>query len=187
MDRVRRGAILLQLISKMKDNGSWCGETHLQKAIYIAETLGGLETGYEFILYKHGPFSFDLRDELTALRADEVLFLQPRGSYGPTYETTDGASNWVERYPKTLAKYKQALDFATESIGSKGVKELERLTTALYVLTGPRAKQEMLSQDRAAARITELKPHIQHREAARAVEQAEELRVRAGALKVAGL
>jgi len=32
----------------------------------------------EFILYKHGPFSFDLRSELTSLRADELVKLEPQ-------------------------------------------------------------------------------------------------------------
>ena len=30
-------------------------------------------TGFEFILYMYGPFSFDLSDELTSIRADGLL------------------------------------------------------------------------------------------------------------------
>lgn len=78
MDRLKRGAILVQLVRELRENGSWCGETHLQKGTYLLQELTKVPLGLEFILYKHGPFSFDLRDELTGLRADEVIALQPQ-------------------------------------------------------------------------------------------------------------
>jgi len=179
MNRTRRGVLLAELIDRMKSNGSWCGETHLQKAIYIAQALAGLKTGYKFILYKHGPFSFDLRDELTALRADEVLFLQPRGSYGPTYETTERACNWKERYPRTLAEYSRGIEFAATAIGDKGVTELERLATALYVRLKQSEQQGGMTVEEAAARITALKPHISVQDADCAVREADRLRAEA--------
>jgi uncharacterized protein YwgA len=41
--------------------------------MYILETVLGVPSGFEFILYKHGPFSFDLRDELGSLRTDGFI------------------------------------------------------------------------------------------------------------------
>jgi len=70
MDRLRRAALLTQLIERLRRRGSWCGETHVQKATLFLQDLTRIPMGFDFILYKHGPFSFDLRDELTSLRAD---------------------------------------------------------------------------------------------------------------------
>ncbi|MCL6557372.1 MAG: hypothetical protein K6U74_00970, partial [Firmicutes bacterium] len=63
---LKRKALLLSLVKAMESQGSWCGETHIQKCSYFLQAMLGVPLGFEFILYKHGPFSFDLRDELTA-------------------------------------------------------------------------------------------------------------------------
>lgn len=82
MERLAREAVLLSLVEKLRQAGSWCGETHVQKATYFLQEVAGVPLGFPFILYKHGPFSFDLRDELTAMRADGFLTLEPRDPYG---------------------------------------------------------------------------------------------------------
>lgn len=78
MKKLQRDAILLSLINEMKAKGSWCGETHIQKATYFLQELLGVPLNFEFILYKHGPYSFDLGDEVTAMRADSLLEYQTR-------------------------------------------------------------------------------------------------------------
>ena len=63
MKLLKRNVMVLTLARKIRNRGSWCGETHLQKAVYLLQDLAGVETGLEFVLYKHGPFSFGLRDQ----------------------------------------------------------------------------------------------------------------------------
>jgi uncharacterized protein YwgA len=60
MDRLRRAAILTRLIEQLRNGGSWCGETHVQKATFFLQELLNVPLSLDFILYKHGPFSFDL-------------------------------------------------------------------------------------------------------------------------------
>src|SRR5712692_9118533 len=105
MRRLQRIVILADLASRLGKYGSWCGETHLQKATYFLQELGKVPLGYSFVLYKHGPFSFDLRDELTAMRADGLLELRPQPPYGPSLVPTERASEFARRFPKTLGKY----------------------------------------------------------------------------------
>lgn len=175
MDRVRRGALLTRLIERLKEQESWCGETHLQKAVYLLQTLLQVPMGYKFILYKHGPFSFDLRDELTALRADAVIALEPRGSYGPRMTNTERAKSVQELFPKTLRIYEDGIEFAAKAAGSKGVMELEKLATALYVRIKQMEQGVQASVEDAAQRLVELKGHIPIREAMEAVEEIDQL------------
>ena len=70
MESIKRQVILLSLIESMKDNGSWCGETHIQKSMYFLQTMFLVPTDFEYILYKHGPFSFELRDSLGDMRGN---------------------------------------------------------------------------------------------------------------------
>src|SRR5690349_16049719 len=111
MNDTRRKVVLAALVDALHGHGGWAGETHVQKNAYFLEELLDVPFGYEFILYKHGPFSFDLRDELGGMRADTMLGLEPRPPYGPSLITTEVAASVEERFPKTLEKYQPAIDF----------------------------------------------------------------------------
>ena len=172
MDRLRRAALLTRLIERLRRKGSWCGETHVQKATLFLQDLMHVPLGLDFILYKHGPFSFDLRDELTSLRADELIKLEPQLGYGPRIATTDRSRYIQGLYSKTLEKYDDSISFVTEKLGNKGVADLERLATALYV------RQELtddLSIDERAAKLTALKPHIARDEAVAAIVEVDQI------------
>src|ERR1035441_4963526 len=73
MKHGQRMAVLTLLDREMLAKGSWCGETHIQKATYFLQELLGVDLGFEFVLYRHGPFSFELRDELSSMQADDIL------------------------------------------------------------------------------------------------------------------
>jgi hypothetical protein len=60
MNRLQRAVVLLSLLERLKERGSWCGETHLQKSAYFLQDMLSAPLGFDFILYKHGPFAFDL-------------------------------------------------------------------------------------------------------------------------------
>ena len=35
MNKLKRYAIVISMVEKLNKKGSWCGETHIQKAIYF--------------------------------------------------------------------------------------------------------------------------------------------------------
>lgn len=39
MKRLQRDAVILSLIENLRSKGSWCGETHIQKATYFIQEL----------------------------------------------------------------------------------------------------------------------------------------------------
>ena len=93
MDRLEKATILLTLIEKLKAKGSWGGETHIQKAAYLLQDILNVDTGFDFILYKHGSYSFELTDELKAMRADGFLSLESAPPYGPVFKKGELGSN----------------------------------------------------------------------------------------------
>lgn len=157
MTRQRNAAILTRLSSELRQHGSWCGETHVQKAVYIMQELFDVPLDFEFILYKHGPFSFELRDELTALRGDEYFELEIAPAYyGPKLLPTERAIYIQERFQKTLRKHENIIKFIATTVSNKGVEELEGLATALYVTKNSSDNSDF---DRAEE-LHHLKPHI---------------------------
>jgi uncharacterized protein YwgA len=166
MDRLRQYALVAGLAHRLRGKGSWCGETHLQKATYFLQKLQKVPVGFEFFLYKHGPFSFDLRDELTAMRSDGLLELRPQWPYGPSFVPTAKSRELRQHYSKTLKKYQKQLDFVSHSLGNRNVAELEKLATALYITL----EESMKSETQRAKRLHSLKPHVAVDDALKAVK-----------------
>ncbi len=178
MTRLRTAAIVTELMDQLHNAGSWTGETHIQKATYLLEQLFAVPLEFEFTLYKHGPYSFRLRDELTAMRADQLVTIDPRPPYGPSYVTAPASEDLRTRFPKTLRQVRPLLIFIAEALGSKGVADLEQLSTAMYA----RVEDPNRNPDQLADRVRELKPHISPAGAAAGVEAMLKLREEAAAL-----
>lgn len=173
MNRLQRVAVLTRLADRLRERGSWCGETHLQKATYFLQELLNVPVEFEFILYKHGPFSFDLRDELTAMYADELLKLKPHAPpYGPTIVTTAGGTVIQERFPKTLGQHQSSIDFVADKLGEKGVSALEGLATALYVSKTGRSDAPVAER---VKKLNAVKPHISAEQARAFVEEVDRI------------
>jgi hypothetical protein len=180
MDRPQKAAILTELADQLRREGSWCGHTHMEKATYFLQDLLGVPTGYEFILYKHGPYSFDLSEEMTALRADYLIEFDHRSpGYGPGLVPTRTSAELRPRYPVTLAKYARKIAFVAQAFGSKGVTDLEKLATALYVTRENGGHRDV--EDRAR-RLLELKPHVPLDQALDAVREFDRIGREAAAL-----
>jgi hypothetical protein len=181
MNRLQRAALLAELADRLNRNGSWCGETHLQKTTYFLQHLLKVPAGFPFIFYKFGPFSFGLRDELTAIQADGLLELKIRQPpYGPSLVPTERSREFRKRYPVTLGQYDQHLSFVCRTLGGKGVADLERLATALFV-----SREEGASPDPEgrAERLHQLKPHISLTEALTAVREFDRIAAEASILE----
>jgi hypothetical protein len=171
VNRLAQEAVIAGLARRLADHGSWSGETHLQKATYLLRQLCGVPFDFEFILYKHGPYSFELSDELGSMRADRLLErqLQPP-PYGPKIVVTDRGHDLEQRFARTMSRYSDALDWVSDQIGSSGVAELECLATALWV-TNELGKDASL--DKRIERLIELKPHVTESQAETALDSIE--------------
>jgi uncharacterized protein YwgA len=171
MNRLKQDVLLSELTDQLNSRGSWCGETHIQKATYFLQELRKVPLGFDFMLYKHGPFSFDLRDELTAMRADGFLDLHAQWPYGPSLVPTKRSVELRQNYPKTLRKYGTDIQFVCGHLGDKNVAELEKLATALYVYF----QNESDSQRIRAKILHDLKSHIPFSDSLKAVKQVDTL------------
>ena len=167
MKELTRKSFILQLIEKMRDAGSWTGETHIQKTVYFLQSLFNISLQYNYIFYKHGPFSFDLRDELTELRAEKFLKLKSKQPYGASFFPGDYVETLKEKYGRKVQNYDREIKFVADNISNKNVSELEKLSTALYVY---KEKNIHKSED-MVEKIVKLKPHISEEEAKEAVKE----------------
>src|ERR1017187_9799640 len=105
MTEEQKDVVLLSFIDRLREKGSWCGETHVQKGTYFLQELLHVPLGFDFTFYKHGPYSFDFNDKITSLRADLLLAVKARDPYGPTILLGENSENFLNRFPKTRKRF----------------------------------------------------------------------------------
>lgn len=164
-------AFIIALLEKMEQEGSWCGETHIQKTMFALDKLLNVSTGFEFILYRHGPYSFDLHEELLGMTASGALAVESKVPYGPSIRPTENGKKLLLRFPHTIKRVQKHLEFVAKNFSTERVSALEKDATALYVTIENGA---MDNQERARE-VTRLKPHISLANSLEAVEKIEEL------------
>ncbi|WP_159592683.1 hypothetical protein [Chelativorans xinjiangense] len=164
-------SIVLFTMQALKNEGSWCGETHVQKALYLCQMLAGVPSDFKFILYKHGPFSFQLSDYLQSLIADEIVQVVSRHPYGPMLCISDEAID-IASEVNSNEKIASGISFVAKNLGSKNVSELEKLATAVFVNNKYGSE---LSLEKRAEILTSLKSHVQLDAARSAFIDAERL------------
>jgi uncharacterized protein YwgA len=171
MNRFETATLLVSLVEGLRANGSWAGETHLQKATYVLQRLLDVPVGFDFILYKHGPFSFDLRNEVASLRAEGFFEWEVKSErYGPSLKPGPLSEQLKTQFGSTANEFASKVDFVAGRLGKRNVAELERLATAIYVTL-----DEKSPLDQRTARINSLKRHVSLTDAEIAVEEADEL------------
>ena len=171
MNDIDRSAILLDLAAQLREHGSWTGETHVQKAAYFLQELLGVPSGFRFVLYKHGPFSFDLRASLNKLETWGGIQTEEQ-PYPYGAKIVEGPrSGMLKTASKNRDEYASQIQFVARQLGKANVSELERVATALFIELDPNVKAE----DRPARLVT-LKPHISREEAPKAFARLREIR-----------
>jgi hypothetical protein len=179
VNRLAQEAVLVRLARRLDENGSWSGETHIQKAAFLLHELTHVPFDFEFILYKHGPFSFELRDELSAMRADRLLERQPQPApYGPRIVVTERGEQLERRLAKTMERFGPSIDWIAAQTGQRNVLELERLATALWITRNT----DQTDDDARAQELTHIKPHVTRESALTAIREIDELLTSAGAV-----
>lgn len=179
MDRLSyslRCTIIIDLIKRLRERGSWCGETHIQKAMYISQDLAKANFGYKFIMHKHGPFSFDLKDELAAMRASNIVdFAFPQRDYGPSIRPTDFGERVYCTNQESIEKYKRINVFVADWLATSDVRQLEKVATAYYV-TKKHPRDPVAER---AKKISSLKPHVDTFAAEAAIRTVDQKRAEA--------
>ena len=166
LGEMREAAIIATLIDRIAASGKFCGETLIQKSVFFLEKLFDVPLSAKFRLYYYGPFSFDLREQLQGMQADDFVKVRPH-ERGATYIAGERYAILRRQFPKTIASHDRAIEFAALELAKLGVKDLEPLATALYLTSDD---QNASIQDRAR-KLHSVKPHVETPTAIQSVEQ----------------
>jgi uncharacterized protein YwgA len=165
-------SVLCALIRALRENESWAGQTHIQKAVYLLKNLTDVPLDFGFRLYRYGPYSFDLRDEVSFLTERKVLKATPHEPYGLRFSVGEECVTGAEQ------KFARQIEFVGKTVGKRNIGELEALSTALLVtLDSPESNSE-----ERLAKLKVLKPRISDSLAKDAIEEIDALNSEAQSL-----
>ena len=172
MKRLQKAALFCEMLDRMIKKGSWGGETHLQKCVFFLQEMRNVPTGYTFQLYKYGPYSFDLHDEIVRLRGIGMLSLFSRKpQYGAGLKISELGKSLRRHFPRTLEKYSDDIDFVTDHFGDLSASELGKLATAYYFILQDQGN----SDEEIAVKINGVKSHIANSEGIEATKRVREI------------
>lgn len=158
-------AIILNLMEQLYTKGNWCGETHVQKNVYMLKHLKDVPLTENFVLYKHGPYSFELHDVLGDMRILGFIEEEQRPPYGPRLKLSElGRQFMLKHFSETFTG---KIEEITDIFKKESVQGFEKLATALYLkLEFPNS-----SDEERANRLHAIKPHISTEDAKLAIEK----------------
>ena len=168
MNDLQRSAIVATLVKDCRARNGFCGETMVQKSVFVMQELLKVPLGFDFQLYIYGPYSFELQHHLGSMMADDMIAVQPT-EYGATFEPGDQIGYLETHTAKTIAANRNAVEFVVKHLAGRGVKHLERVATALFFTV----TTNDASVEGRATKIREVKPHITAEEAQKAVEEVD--------------
>jgi uncharacterized protein YwgA len=124
-----------------------------------------------FTLYHYGPFSFELREKLENMLAEGFVELDRRVGYGPQFRVTAFGNELMSKFPNALNNRKEAIDNTASFVRDRNAGELERISTALYLLLeNPNASDNQIVEE-----LVDIKPHVQPEAALVAVREIREV------------
>jgi hypothetical protein len=157
----RKPSLVLAVIRGLRAHGSWTGKTHVQKTLFLLKATSVMEVPFTYVLYKHGPYSFEVESELEQMRSYAAVRSEPDpAGYGVVLMPGPGAM-FVERSASLTDLENAQVERICRFVGARNVSDLERLATAAWI----RVNEGVQESRSVALRLNQLKPHVSLREA----------------------
>jgi len=145
---MKKSDLVLYVVEKLNEVGSWAGNTHLQKIIYLVQSTCNFRL-YDFVLYHYGPYSFDLREDVDFLTISNYLE-RDADEFGYHYRLSSSLE------PSIPSEIQERVNKIVKVFGKAPTTLLELITTVDYVV-----KKSPGKSDREIVEIVKrIKPHF---------------------------
>ena len=163
----KKHAFILGIIEGLHRRGSWTGKTHVQKALSLLQDRSRLNEPFQFVLYKHGPYSFEVESELEQMQSYGAIRVEPNAEGYGVVLCLDDKADFVRQVAPLSSKEHELIDAVCNFVGRRNVTELESLATASWI----RNQEGVTDSAAVVERLNSLKPHISLLQAEQANEE----------------
>ena len=128
---VKKFTVILELLRLAKTE---VGKTFLQKAIYILQDWLDLDLGYDYKLHLYGPYSEDLSEDIDILSDLGLIDIDHNATgYGFNIAVSKKGAEFLLKNLDIYMIDAGKLDKVISSLGTSDVKNMELLSTILYL------------------------------------------------------
>jgi uncharacterized protein YwgA len=155
--------VIAELTTKLEPVSPQFGKTVLQKMVFLLQEVYHVNVGYDFGFHTFGPFAAELLGDLNfaeSMGFVTVKSVEETGGNGYVIESGDIIEGVLQNPAVSpfLSQHKEAIDALVKGFGNKTAKELELLTTIIYLNKEIMWDANKLTQEEAISKIRELKP-----------------------------
>ena len=166
--------VIADLTKRLTGVSPQFGKTVLQKMVFLLQEVQHVDVGYEFGFHTFGPFAGELLGDLDfAERMGAVQVKSVEGAYGNGYviEPGENIGEIVARAEPFLTQHGKELDALVAAFGAKTAKDLELLTTIIYLNKEIMWDEKKMTRTEAVGKIRELKPKFTDRDVLRGMTE----------------
>jgi uncharacterized protein len=172
-----RYALVAELTRRLERKSPWFGKTALQKLVYILQEAFGVDCGYRFQLYTHGPFTSQLLADLDLVEsfgAVRVNYVQVPGGYAG-YKIAAATKNDAIRSKgeQFIDQYSSSIDKVVDQFGSLPTRDLELRATIIYADKDAERSGNLRTRDEFIALVKGIKPRFSESEISDATSELE--------------
>lgn len=150
------------IISEIVHENPKSGKTAVMKYLYLLQKVYRLPMGYDYSIYTYGPYSSMVMEDIDFADKEKIISVKrevyDNGISGYCITPSERASEIIAAEEETVQKYKKSIQEMLSLFGGKSAKELELLTTIIYIYSNYKANQ--WDTDGVADNVHEIKPHF---------------------------
>jgi len=143
-----------RIISCIAQKHPEIGKTAIMKCVYFLQELKKVPLDYDFEIYTYGPYSSEVMEEIDFARQTGLIEVKwvdyPNGMHG--YQ--------VSALKNVTTSYDKQIEEVVNTFGSKTAKELELLSTILFVQKSYNKNKWGKNRDSLCATVQEIKPRF---------------------------
>ena len=152
----------LGIISKIVDEKPGLGKTAIMKHLFLLQEVYKVPLGYDFEIYTYGPYSSEVMEDIDYAKQLDIVLVEREifssGFIGYRISPTEKLKSMVENEKTIIEESSESINNVLSVFGSKTARELELLTTIVYLYSAYKANG--WSVDEVISNVQDIKPHF---------------------------
>ena len=144
----------LEVLSGIAQRRPDIGKTAMMKCTYFLQEIEKVPLNYNFEIYTYGPYSSEVMEEIDYARQNGLLDIKwtiyPNGMHGYA----------ISALGTGATPYDRQIDYVVSVFGSRTAKELELLSTVLFVQRAYGKNKWEKDKSSICASVKEIKPRF---------------------------
>lgn len=151
-------------IAKITETHPGLGKTAMMKFIFLLQMVYKVPLGYNFEIYTYGPYSSEVMEDIDLAKHQNIISLEtvayPSGHSGYNLNPSTNIEAILSEEDEFISNYKDDIEQVINLFGNKTAKELELLTTIVYLYQTYNKNNWTSNLEEISNNVHEIKPYF---------------------------